>query len=769
MNTDEIRIDRLRSIDDEVGQLHPLLKLLLPRLKGVQSFEYTHGNTEMGADVVLCRKEEVFGQIEYVGVIAKLGNVGQDFTAIERQIDECEVERFYNNGKKKIFITEFWVICTGTISRGAKEKIHAKFKTRRIHFVDRDLLIKLIDEHLPNFWTDVPLQIGAYLHSLRTENEVLDRTLSLVPPDVNAFYIDQDVYEAEQLNRKRRARGQKVDLNEQIARHSVILLEGNMGSGKSKLLRRLVNEYTAPQRFLESKLLPVNVTFRDFVDKYDSDARKIVESTIPTDVREELPPDVNYLLLIDGVDEKNLSAEEASKAVIEAANAVGDAKMKAVITSRYYETFDSKSIHAVVKYLELRPLSMDRLLEFIKQLCRQVDSHTRLIEDLKKSSLFKELPRSPIAAILLAQLLNENAKELPSNLTELYSKYTELSLGRWDVDKGLQTMKEFEALSNILPRIAEHFLNNDLQVISVEDARSYFDKYLRERNLGLHPVELFDKLTKRCEIVAVDPRNQTFRFKHKTFAEFFYARAHLKKAMLVDERVWTMYWTTAFYFYVGLQRDCEDLLRAILAIQPRDEAERWNRLVSVPNYLLAGFASPYGVAEDALEMEMRGASDLFSEIVTKRIDSPFALFSRVQLLWLMQAVIRRSYGYEFFKKAIETVVLRLDENAEDPQKIAIALYWLSVVKLEVGDRDCFDFLLENHAKNLPLEVEAMVRYMAEDLKHRSLVLKKFEQRFGRALKQNPTLRSQFQNVWEKPIRLVNAAPDNTKRREVVKR
>jgi hypothetical protein len=335
----------------------------------------------------------------------------------------------------------------------------------------------------------------------------------------------------------------------------------------------------------------------------------------------------------------------------------------------------------------------------------------------------------------LAQLLNENTKELPSNLTDLYSKYTELSLGRWDVDKGLQTVKEFEALSNILPQLAEHFLDNDLDAISVVEAKEFFISYLKGRNLGLDADLLFEKLTARCEIVVLDPRNGTFRFKHKTFAEYFYAKAYLKKPMVVDGRVWDVYWATAFFFYVGLHRDCGALLKSILEIQPKSEAQRWNRLVTIPNYLLAGFASHYSV-----------------DIVTKAIDSPFAMLSRVHLVWVIQSIIRRNYSYEFFKKALPNVALRLDNNCTDRPKCSLSLFWLSIVNLELGENDCFDFLLKNYSQNVPLEIEIMIRVRADDLKHRSMIFKKFEQRLGRGLKQNPALRSQLENLWDRPIK-----------------
>ena len=535
MNTTQVKQARLNAIQDEVKQFHPLLKLLIPKLASVQHVEYTHGPDEMGADFVLSRLDEIFHETEYIGIIAKIGKIVQDYSAVEKQIKECEIERFFGNGRKKIFLSEVWVIATGTISNGAMQKIHAEYKTRKIQFVDGDRLSKLIDQHLPNYWTDVSLQMGDYLHGLRTSNDRMDRSLSLITSQNERFYIDQDVFEAEEFDRKKQRAPQKIDIYDQISRNSVVLIEGGMGAGKSKLLRKLIDYYSTPQEFLKSNLLPLSLSFKEFVDKFQSSPQKVVESLIPTDVRNGKSEDVSYLILIDGADEKDFPADKLAEEVVKAAKAIDAAKMKAVITSRWCEGYErNSSLRSCTKRVELRPLTTNRLIEFIRRLCRDLDVKSRLIEDLKKSSLFRELPKSPIAAILLAQLLNENAKELPSNLTELYLKYTELSLGRWDVDKGLQTQKEYEALSSIVTQLAEHFLKNQLEKITILEAKEFFSLYLKNRNLGLDAGELFHKLVERSDIVSVGGGDGVFRFKHKTFIEFFYAKAHLKKAMAID-------------------------------------------------------------------------------------------------------------------------------------------------------------------------------------------------------------------------------------------
>ena len=158
--------ERLDAIAGEVQDLHPLLNAVLPKLPRVQDVEYHHGTDEMGADFVISRINDTFGHIEYIGVIAKVGRVAQDFADIERQIEECEVPRFFRGGREKIRITEIWVVATKHITQNAKKKIYQKYSTRKIEFIAGSRLAKLVDDYAPLAWSRLPIAIGEYLHKL---------------------------------------------------------------------------------------------------------------------------------------------------------------------------------------------------------------------------------------------------------------------------------------------------------------------------------------------------------------------------------------------------------------------------------------------------------------------------------------------------------------------------------------------------------------------------------------------------------------------------
>lgn len=80
-------LEKVRQIKDEVKELHPLLEKLFQKMPRYIEMDYTQGNREMGADFVIARKSDTFGSTEYIGVVAKVGDIKQNFTEVERQID----------------------------------------------------------------------------------------------------------------------------------------------------------------------------------------------------------------------------------------------------------------------------------------------------------------------------------------------------------------------------------------------------------------------------------------------------------------------------------------------------------------------------------------------------------------------------------------------------------------------------------------------------------------------------------------------------------
>ena len=239
---EQLKLDRITAINDEVRELHPLLKQVFSADRSITSYEYTHGNTEMGADFVIARPDPTLGDEHYIGVIVKVGGIKQNYEDVKRQIDECKIERFYDGGKKKIHLTEIWIFTNGSISNGAEKKIHNDYRDKNIRFVDGDKLSVLVDKHASHFWNNVPYVLSEYLNLTHSTLVASESQFSLLPNIPVGDYIPQDLRtldSADDLKSKRKKSLQRIKLFDAIQQKKIILVQGGMGSGKSSLFRRL--------------------------------------------------------------------------------------------------------------------------------------------------------------------------------------------------------------------------------------------------------------------------------------------------------------------------------------------------------------------------------------------------------------------------------------------------------------------------------------------------------------------------------------------------
>ncbi len=725
----------------------------------MQAVEYTHGPDEMGADFVFSRTHQVLGEVEYVGVIAKIGKLVQDYSDVERQIEECFIPRTVGGGKRRVRLDEVWVVVTEHITKNAQEKVQSKYSAAKVHFIDGERLAALIDRFIPDYWTNIDLDVGEYLALLRARNLEADRRSSLIQAGESSFYVEQEVVRV--LEDEYKAKGQRrprppvpVDLRGEIANNDFVLVEGGMGAGKSKLLRRLVELYTAPETYLETKILPVHTTYKEFADDFKGDLGATVAAATSRVITDLSKTGATPLVLIDGFDEKSMTIDEEVAALGDIARQIKDGVgIKVVLASRPLNVYDrAPAVARGIAHYDIRPLTMKGVIGFLDALCEKLDLHTRIIEDLKKSQLFKELPRSPIAAILLARLLNESSQDIPSNMTELYAKYMELVLGRWDIEKGLQSQKEYEALDTLMADLAVYMIDNDLVAVSATEVQERFADYLKERNLDIDAASLFTRVLDRSGVIASDTGAGTVAFKHRTFAEFLYAKRNVKHGgMKMDRRAFGIYWPHVYFFWFGLVRDAPEELTQLLRLSPVSEGERWGKRVQLANYCLAAYATPYNVVVATFAHAMLDAAAHFQQLVKGEIKSPFTALTRMQVLYLMQFIVRNTFGYEFFADAVDETALQIADAAGTEEEKAYAVFFLSVAAIDAGKTAAFDFLLGEYAGRLPIDIALALSHEGDRMKLKSEVVKKQDRRIRKALKADPALREQLDRLYEVPL------------------
>ncbi|EIC13229.1 AAA family ATPase [Kingella kingae] len=233
----------------------------------------------------------------------------------------------------------------------------------------------------------------------------------------------------------------QITLSSILKNEKFIIIEGGMGTGKSTLFRKYIKSLAINESFHKEKILPALLNVKEIIDNIE----KIEETIISLEqfVNDTI---VEKYIFIDGIDEiQNISTFiNALPLITELLSKYTNVRI--ILGSRpMWDIEDEEILFKYLKRYSIVPLSTEQLYKVIQNTCAVLDKSIseRLMRDLNRSenTLLRTLPKTPMSAILLARVLSSDIKELPQTLPELYSKYIELSLGRWDIVRG-QWQKE---------------------------------------------------------------------------------------------------------------------------------------------------------------------------------------------------------------------------------------------------------------------------------------------------------------------------------------
>lgn len=746
---------KITNIKDEVNEFHPLLEALFRRLPGILNVEHKQGPSEMGADFVLTKTDATLDDFEYIGCIVKVGKIKQDHTEISRQIDECEIERKIEGGIRKIYLNEIWIISNNNITSGAQEKIHHKYKNKNIKFLSGEKIAALVEKHYPEYWTDFSVACGEYLRSVGTMAAAISNNNFLIDTSGTDIYIPQDLLEKKprrSIVDRSYGKAKKVKIDTVIKENNYVIIEGMMGNGKSMLLSQVAQRYSDKDVFSEVKIAPILLSASETIEKYESNIGNIVNTIIPTDVAAEAG---GFLILIDGLDELNISDD----ARIGYLNRLYDTSkridnIKILITTRPIDTPETEAeIEKTYKRYELCPLSTNQVILLVDKICKKAEIKTRLVKELDKSHLFKVLPKTPISAILLAKILRENVSEIPSTMTELYNKYMELSLGRWDMEKGLQSQHEYDVINNVTICIAQFIMDNSLTEISIDDAKQILRDYVDSRNLSIDKDTILDKVLHKRDIFTHNKNKHTICFRHRTFAEYFFAlglnrdnRAH------IDESIYDLYWATSYFFYIGLKRDCPEILTAINGIKFSNEKYRTLKIFSNGAFLLAAYLTPYEIIKASVNSSFKNASELLVDILHSDRESILRLFPSIHVLCIFTQTMCDTFGYEFFEPALEERAYDVCTQPDLSELDYVELFLLNSVLLSIGKRDSYDTMIANYGKHIPVQIQAGIIEHSDQHNCSSTIVKRLTKKFKKSMKDNNPFRQFVYQLYNDPIK-----------------
>ena len=424
-----------------------------------------------------------------------------------------------------------------------------------------------------------------------------------------------------------------------------------------------------------------------------------------------------------------------------------------MLTSR---PFDSVVVEADIdkyfKRFRILPLNPKQILNIVDGICNRFEIKNNLIKELENSSLFKVLPKTPMSAVILGKLLTRNIQEIPSTMTELYSKYTEIALGRWDIDKGLQSQTEYDVSCNVTINIAKYILDNELDKISIREARDMFDEYVSSRKLKINNDSVFNKLMSNFEIFKQNDSGMTISFVHRTFAEYFYA-CHMDRDnnALIDEEIYSIYWNNCYFFYFGIKKDCPDLLNAVETIVFKHEDAKVSQMFTTGDLLLAAYLTPYETIQKLLIKSFTDASVFLNDVMNGKVSSPLNVLSKMHILSIFVHSMNESYGYGFFFEALENRSLEIGCTTNLSEVDYIELFLINSVLVSMKKLKAFDVMVESYGKNIPMELQVGIIHSVEENKSVSPIVKKYIKQHLKKVHKNKSLHESIIDLYDKPV------------------
>jgi hypothetical protein len=745
-------LSELRDLTDEVRQLHPLLNILLPKLPAIVRAIYSQGTDELGADFVLVKNEEALQKHSYIGVVVKIGTIRQNHPDVERQIGECFVERKLPDGTD-IHIREVWVLCTGEITSNARRVIAKKYTDEKIEFIDGQLLAQMIDKYAPNSFVTVAPLLQDYAESLRRnlDHEELN---SVVVAGMEALYVEPDIGRVEFDHRgytNSIKRGLTVQSLINAARTTQFaVVRAGAGGGKSKLGRELVRGQLDTKEFFDGKIIPVVFHGRHFIERTIEKMETAIRAARGTCSETQA---ARVILYIDGFDEIDITDSARTAYIKELRHVAGaDGNVSVwLLTRPFDETEILGSAAQSTDVFEISPLKGQKALKLLSAVSKNIDVKHRLAESLKGSALIRALDGAPIAYILLGRLLAENEQELPSSLTELFQKYCELFLGRWEIDKGLRIQKEYEVLVEALTWLAGYMIDNSLYKVAQSEIADHIDSYCKARNIKVSARDLLAKASQRSGIIFSNG-DDSIGFRHRAFAEYFYARGLNGKGKLsLMPDVFDPYWVNSYFFYVGMQRDCPSLVTELAEMVLEDESPRLMRVVQFGNILMAAYLTPTATIAHCVEAIAKDAAKLYIAACDPSYPGQLKNFATMQLLGIFASFFKEQYGYALLKEAIGAAMLEIDDAWEKNEEAAIALFLLAIAYRESGGSLRFDDLIEEFGDALPLVVKLGIGHESERMKVLTDKVKKMEKHLRRNAQASAASNEFFKNLYDTAV------------------
>lgn len=496
--------------------------------------------------------------------------------------------------KEKKFPDKAILCVSGKINDYARTHIIDAVRDPRLSFLDSDDLIPKIDEHYPEFWFGIETDALPYFRNIRKQiesGEVIQTTTSMFTIDVlvgaaaDDAFVSLNLYRTIRKLRKYRGQIKQIPEFQELPVTAVvgkpihrILILGEAGSGKSTALKRIAYVLAGKGLELEDRYqIPILLRATELaaakgislVEYCDEWSKKVADTNKSCFSIDELN-DGQLVVLIDALDE--LSNDVERKKILDLINGFHEKypRCKVIVTSRDYSFIKDIEELRTFEAFRLSPISFKQAEKIIDRLQKgknlQPDKAKEIIRRLQE---IHGMELNPLLVTVFAATSDYSRQDIPANITELFKKFAELMLGRWDETKGLSQQYHAPLKDFILTKIAFAIHERKGTGIHIDEFRTMMSNELTARGHEADLNQILDEILNRSSLFRII--GNRIEFRHHLLQEFFAGRGipspDYIKAVIDDE-----WWKRPIVFYFGENPSKTDALNDIVKYMSNNPA-----------------------------------------------------------------------------------------------------------------------------------------------------------------------------------------------------
>lgn len=591
--TTKMKTEKLSSFNNENEFREFLIDFL--KKSNFKNVIHTHryGAPEQGKDIIASIEHPVTGT-DWFAFVVKKGRISggtNEIETIKNQVIQSFEYPYKGIDGNRIKVNKVIVVTNDNFTGGAQSQISSSERLRlysnNISYWWNENIIPLIDKHYPDFWLPGDAFAKEFSRNFvsEIEKEISIRELSIRKLDdkkiqrlLDIFIepkLTYDLLEEDKVTNEKHLKTKAIEVNKIKVIDTNVLLSGEQGVGKTKILNKIACNLADPITIYNNKQIPVRLKslyLRDSNFNIKLEIEIFLKKFSNIFYNQKIYDNYKIILLVDDYD--LLRAKEKKLLLDNLNDYCNNNNTHFILTYRKNEL----NIDEDVKTIKIHNFSTRQIESFIHKFFKGTGRAEQFIRILKESDILSKLPTTPLTISLISLLYDENNFEIPATLSDIYSDFTNVLLGKLEVYSKSELLI-YNLKRRLFTALALHMLDNRTFDITFDDFMKFINEFLDERGYNVQSRDdVFEIIEKSGLLYITD--NNVVGFKQQAFIEFLASIEiyHHKRETHYEKLVGNfndVTWQNTAIFYAGHSKELEGMIDDVIEKSPNDNLIDW--------------------------------------------------------------------------------------------------------------------------------------------------------------------------------------------------